>query len=58
MFGFPSHLGHHRALGRISHGASQVVVVAKTLPANAGDIRGMGSITGSGRSPEGENGNQ
>ena len=37
--------------------ASQVVLVVKNLPANAGDIRDMGSIPGSGRSPGGGNGN-
>ena len=38
-------------------GAYQLALVVKNPPANAGDIRGMGSITGSGRSPEGENSN-
>ena len=37
--------------------ASQVVPVVKTLPANAGDIRGVGSVPGFGRSPEEGNGN-
>ena len=32
-------------------GASQVALVVKNPPANAGDIRDMGSIPGSGRSP-------
>ena len=32
-------------------------VSGKELPANAGDIRDMGSIPGSGRSPGGGNGN-
>ena len=36
--------------------ASQVVLVVKNLPANAGDIRDTGSISGSGRSPGGEQG--
>ena len=36
--------------------ASQVALVVKNLPANAGDIRDVGSISGSGRSPGGENG--
>ena len=31
--------------------ASQVALVAKNLPANAGDLRDAGSIPGSGRSP-------
>ena len=38
-------------------GASQVVLVVKNPPANAGDIRDVGSIPGSGRSPGGEHGN-
>ena len=33
--------------------ASQIAVVIKNQPANAGDIRDMGSISGSGRSPGG-----
>ena len=37
--------------------ASQVVIVVKNLPANAGDIRDTGSIPGLGRSPGGGNGN-
>ena len=32
-------------------GASQVTLVVKNLPANAGDIRDVSSIPGSGRSP-------
>ena len=36
--------------------ASQVVLVVKNLPANAGDIRDVGSIPGLGRSPGGGNG--
>ena len=32
-------------------GPSQVALVVKNPPANAGDIRDMGSIPGSGRSP-------
>ena len=32
-------------------GASQVALVVKNLPANAGDIRDVGSIPGLGRSP-------
>ena len=38
-------------------GASQVAVVVKNLPANAGDIRDVGSIPGSARSPGGGHGN-
>ena len=37
----------------MSQGASQVVLVVKNLPANAGDLRGVGLIPGSGRSPGG-----
>ena len=39
------------------HGASQVAVVIKNPPINAGDIRDMGLIPGSGRSLGGGNGN-
>ena len=38
-------------------GASQVALVVKNLPANARDLRDMGLIAGSGRSPGGGNGN-
>ena len=38
------------------HGASQVVLVAKNPPANAGDIGDVGSIPGLGRSPGGGHG--
>ena len=37
--------------------ASQVVLGVKNPPANAGDIRDIGSIPGSARSPGGGNGN-
>ena len=37
--------------------ASQVVLVVKNLPANAGDIRDVGLIPGLGRSPGEGNGN-
>ena len=37
--------------------ASQVVIVVKNLPANAGDVRDSGSILGSGRSSRGGHGN-
>ena len=39
------------------HWASQVVLVRKNPPANAGDLRDSGSIPGSRRSPGGEQGN-
>ena len=38
-------------------GASQVVLVVKNPPANAGDIKGVGSVSRSGRYPGGENDN-
>ena len=38
-------------------GASQVVLMVKNLPANAGDVRDVGSIPVSGRSPVEGNGN-
>ena len=38
-------------------GASQVALVVKNPPANAGDIRDVGSIPGSGISPGGGHGN-
>ena len=41
----------------VFYGASQVVLVVKNLPANAGDVRDMDSIPGSGRSPKVRNGN-
>ena len=34
-----------------------MMLVVKNTPANAGDLRGAGSISGSGRSPGGGNGN-
>ena len=37
--------------------ASQVALVVKNLPANAGDIREVGLIPGLGRSPGGGHGN-
>jgi len=36
----------------MNFGASQVVLVVQNLPANAGDIRDMGSIPGLGRCAE------
>ena len=41
----------------IPPGVSQVALVVKNLPANAGDIRDVGLIPGSGRSPRGGHGN-
>ena len=40
-----------------AHGASQVVLVVKNPPANAGDLRDSGSILGLGKSSGEENGN-
>jgi len=42
---------------KIRNGASQVVLVVKNPPANAGDVRDKGSIPGLGRSPGGGHGN-
>ena len=36
---------------------SQMALVVKNLPANAGDVRDAGLIPGSGRSPGGQQGN-
>ena len=53
----------HVALGEIlifsysSPQASQVVLVVKNRPTNAGDVRYAGSIPGSGKSPGVGNGN-
>ena len=38
-------------------GTSQVSLLVKNLPVNAGDVRDMGLIPGSGRSPGGGHGN-
>ena len=38
-------------------GASQLAIMVKNLSANAGDKRHVGSVPGSGRSPEGGHGN-
>ena len=38
-------------------GSSQVVLVVENLPASAGDVRDVGLIPGSGRSPGGGHGN-
>ena len=37
--------------------ASQVALIVMNLPAKVGDVRDVGSIPGSGRSPRGGNGN-
>ena len=41
----------------IENGASQVALVVKKLPANAGDLRDMGSIPELGRFPGSRHGN-
>ena len=41
---------------KICQRASQVALVVKNLPANVGDARDLGSISGRGRSPGGGNG--
>ena len=38
-------------------GASQVALMGKNTPANAGDVRDLGSVPGLGRSPGGGHGN-
>ena len=45
-------LGHYTlCINYTAYGASQVVLVVKNMPADAGDTRDAGSIPGSGRSP-------
>ena len=41
----------------LKEGASQVVLVVKNPPANAGDVRNVSSTPGLGRSPGGGHGN-
>ena len=41
----------------ILYGASQMALVVKNMPANAGDLRDTSSIHGSGRSPGGGHSN-
>ena len=48
---------HLHEEARKNERASQVALVLKNPPANAGDIRDAGSIPGSSRSPGGGNGN-
>ena len=43
--------------GRLLGGVSRVALVVKDVLANAGDLRDVGSIHGSGRSPGGGHGN-
>ena len=53
--GTPVHIGLQRVVstGKNRCMTSQVVLVVKNLPANAGDIRAVSLIPGSGRSPGG-----
>ena len=44
-------------ISELSPWASRVVLAIKNPPAKAGDVRDVGSIPGSGRSPGGEHGN-
>ena len=48
---------YHFLLFNMHVGASQVVLVVKNLSANAGDLRDLGLVSGSGRSPGGGHGN-
>ena len=42
---------------KVNKRTSQVALVVKNPPANAGDVRDTGSVPGSGRSPGGGHGN-
>ena len=55
--GVPFNLRHGGQLGNKREIASQVVLVVKNPPANAGDVRDVGSIPGWGRSPGEGHGN-
>ena len=46
-----NHFPIHQKLTQHCKSDSQVVLVVKNLPANAGDVRDMGWIPQSGRSP-------
>ena len=50
-------LKQKKAVTRGSLSASQVALIVKNPPANAGDVRDSGLIPGSGRSPGGGHGN-
>ena len=47
----------HHLGGTVVNKGSQVALVVKNLPANAGDVRSAGLIPGLGRSSGGGNGN-
>ena len=52
------YLRRHNQVGVIKrHLRTSLALTVKNLPANAGDIRGVGSIPGPGRSPGGGHGN-
>ena len=48
---------HHHQISILLEAASQVALVGKSPPANAGSIRDVGLIPGLGRTPGGGNGN-
>ena len=48
---------NHFPKTELPYDLAQMVLAVKNLPANAGDIRDVGSVPGSGRSPGGGNGN-
>ena len=50
-------VGHNWVTEPMMDGASQVVLVLRNTPANAGDVRNVDSISGSGRFPGGGHGN-
>ena len=52
------YLRRHNQVGVVKrHLRTSLALTVKNLPANAGDIRGVGSIPGPGRSPGGGHGN-
>ena len=55
LVGYSPWGGHHQATNTL--GASQVMLVVKNQPANAGGIKGMSLIPGLGISPGGGHGN-
>ena len=57
MSAFNFQIPHLMALFEMNFRASQVVLVVKNPPANAGNIRDVGSVSRLGRSPVGRHGN-
>ena len=51
------HFADQESKSLMIQATSHVALVVKNPPAHAGDISDMGSISGSGRSPGGRNGN-